>query len=308
MRGGLPIAVRRRLDPAERYGLRVTLFAIAVVLVAVPFSYLLIEVLRDGPFTAFDRDTATKLHDQVRGREGLIAFLKVVSFLGKPLLLGVAVAAGSVFVVSRGRKRLALYLVVTAIGGGLVDSAVKVLVNRSRPEIDDPFIHAFGKSFPSGHAMSSVVTYGALLLVLLPALRRRGRVLAYVTTLVLIIAIGLSRLMLGVHYVSDVLGGWALGLAWLVASTAAFSIWRQEQGKPPVDPAQGVEPEAGAALKGDTDTPGESGGDGVEHLAEGGQLVRAGTGGAGLQAGQGHWRLTTQRDRSPGVVENSVEG
>jgi undecaprenyl-diphosphatase len=284
--------------------LRLTLFGLAVVLVAVPFSYLLLEVLRNGPFTAFDRDTATRLHEQVRGRDGLVAFLKLVSFLGKPLLLGVAVAVGSVFVIARGRKRLALYLIVTAIGGGLVDTAVKVIVNRPRPEIDEPLIHAFGKSFPSGHAMSSVVTYGALLLVLLPALRRRGRLVAYVSTAVLILAIGLSRLMLGVHYVSDVLGGWALGLAWLVAATAAFSIWRQEQGKPPVHPTEGVEPEAGPALRGEEG----SGGDGLEDLPEGRHLIPAGSLPAHLQAGERDRRLSTQPDRPAGVVDHTIEG
>jgi undecaprenyl-diphosphatase len=66
--------------------------------------------------------------------------------------------------------------------------------------------------------------------------------------MVLVAAIGVSRLALGVHYITDVVGGFILGLAWLTASTAAFSIWRKERGRKPVDPLRGLEPEAKRTL------------------------------------------------------------
>jgi undecaprenyl-diphosphatase len=249
MRLDLPQRLRNRLDPASRYGLRLTLFAVATVLVAVPFSYLLLQVLSKGPVTRFDRDTAVHLHDVIAKHPAAVDALRAITLLGKPLWLGIAIAIGAVYVWSRGHRRLALYLVVTAIGGGLVDSAVKILVDRPRPEIDQPLAYAFGKSFPSGHAMSSTVTYGALLLVFLPALTRRQRLVAVPATVMLLLLIGLSRLLLGVHFVSDVIAGYVLGLAWLLAATAAFSIWRREEGKPPVHPTEGLEPEAAADLR-----------------------------------------------------------
>jgi undecaprenyl-diphosphatase len=249
MRAGLPAVIRHRLDPQARYGLRVTLFGLAVVLVTVPFAYLLFEVLAEGPLTRIDGDIADSLNHWVHRRQTLLHVLEGVSWLGKPLWLGIAVGAASIYVYRHGRRRLAVYLAVTVIGGGLVDTAVKLAVDRPRPLVDHPIHTAWGKSFPSGHSMSSTVTYGALLLVFLPVLSRRLRPVAFAGGCLLVLAIGTSRLLLGVHFVTDVVGGYVLGLAWLFASTAAFSIWRQETGKPPVHPVQGVEPEAAEDLK-----------------------------------------------------------
>lgn len=246
----LPRSLLRRLDPTQRFELRLVLFAVALVLVAVPFSYLLFEVVRGGPLTEFDETTANNLHRWVitSGPAPFVEVLHAVSVLGKPLLLGVCIAGGAAFVFWRGRTRLALFLVFTAIGGGLVDSAVKILVDRPRPVVEEPLAHAFGKSFPSGHAMSSTVTYGALLLVFLPIVPRRWRWLAIAATVGLAGSIGLSRLFLGLHFVSDVVAGHILGLAWLSGSVALFNLWRIERGAPPVEVAEGLEPEAAADL------------------------------------------------------------
>jgi undecaprenyl-diphosphatase len=126
---------------------------------------------------------------------------------------------------------------------------VKLAVNRPRPSLEFPIATAFGKSFPSGHAMSSVVVYGSLLLVFLPVMNKVWRRRMFAGFVVLMLVIGFTRLALGVHYLTDVLGGYVLGLAWLAASTAAFSIWRVERGQAPVEPAEGLEPEAADDLR-----------------------------------------------------------
>jgi undecaprenyl-diphosphatase len=77
----------------------------------------------------------------------------------------------------------------------------------------------------------------------MPLIPRRWRVPAVVAYFVWVSLTGLSRLSLGVHYVSDVLGGFTLGLAWLLAGTAAFRIWRREEGRKPVEVLEGAEPE-----------------------------------------------------------------
>jgi undecaprenyl-diphosphatase len=91
--------------------------------------------------------------------------------------------------------------------------------------------------------MLATYGYGSLLLAFLPlapARLHRPLIGVWLATVALV---AFARLGLGVHYISDVLGGFVLGLAWLVAMTAAFSVWRVERGRPAVEPTEGLEPE-----------------------------------------------------------------
>jgi undecaprenyl-diphosphatase len=103
-------------------------------------------------------------------------------------------------------------------------------------------------SFPSGHAQSAVVAYSVLLLLFWPVLRGAWRPLTVVLAALMVLGIGLSRVALSVHYVSDVLAGYSLGAAWVVAMTAVFSAWRRERGRPGVDPGEGLGPEQAPRL------------------------------------------------------------
>jgi membrane-associated phospholipid phosphatase len=239
----------RRLDPTKRYGLRVTLFAIAVILVLGPFGILVREVTRDGSLTELDLSAAKGLHEVVLESEELVIVLEGISFIGSPpwfyLLLGGAI----IYFWLKRRRRLAAFIAVTGLMGGVVDTAVKVWVDRPRPVLEDPVATAPANSFPSGHTMMATIGYGVLLLVFLPLIPRRWRVPLVIGAVLLIGIIGFARLALGVHFITDVVGGFILGLAWLAASTAAFSIWRTEEGKAPVEPLEGVEPEAVKSLK-----------------------------------------------------------
>lgn len=243
------MGVSRKLGPLAKYELRLLLFVAAFGLVAVPFAFLLQQVLSDGPVTSFDREGAQWLNDRFYGHGGAIGALHVISFTGKPIFLFPAVGIPALWILRRGGRKLAIFLAVTCLGGGLVDTIVKVVVGRHRPEVDHPIITAFGKSFPSGHSMQAVVCYGALLLVFLPLIPANRRTLAIGATATWALLIGLSRLALGVHYVSDVLGGFVLGAAWLAASVASFQIWREDRGKRPTEPlTEGVEPEESTQL------------------------------------------------------------
>jgi len=240
----LPEGVARKLGPLARYELRALLFGLALALVGVPFGILLHQVATRGPLTGLDEDGARWLNSQLHDHEAVITVLEAISFTGKPIFLLFAVGLPAAWVLHRGGHKLVVFLLVTSLGGGAIDTIVKVAVARPRPVVDEPILTAFGKSFPSGHSMQAVVCYGALLLVFLPLVEGRRRTAAVAGTIMVIVLIGVSRLTLGVHYVSDVLGGYVLGAAWLVASVAAFEIWREDRGRRPTRPLEeGVEPE-----------------------------------------------------------------
>jgi membrane-associated phospholipid phosphatase len=116
-----------------------------------------------------------------------------------------------------------VYVAVTASLGGLANSTLKELIGRARPVVEHPVATASGKSFPSGHAMSSTVIYGVLLVVFLPMIAKRWQRPTIATTAVLVLAIGLSRVALGVHFPSDVIAGHLFGVGLVVGSTALFS-------------------------------------------------------------------------------------
>lgn len=223
--------------------MRVSLFAAALIVVAVPFGFLLDQVVRDGPFLEVDTWAAGHLHEVVRESPAAVDGLQVISALGKPVWLYLLCLPIGLWLLRRRRARLAVYLVATTLLGGVIDTWVKLAVGRDRPSFDSPVATALGKSFPSGHAMVSTVAYGAFLLVFLPVVPPPRRRLVVVMTALLVAGIGFSRLALGVHYVSDVLGGIALGGAWLALSTAAFEIWREDRGLRRTRPlAEGAEP------------------------------------------------------------------
>jgi undecaprenyl-diphosphatase len=119
----------------------------------------------------------------------------------------------------RDRRREAVFVVLAITLAAAVESIVKAAVGRARPVFAHPLSHAAGASFPSGHAITSFVAFG-LLALLVP---RRARLPAALGAVALSALVGFSRIALGVHYVSDVLGAWLLGAAVLVGTEAWFS-------------------------------------------------------------------------------------
>jgi undecaprenyl-diphosphatase len=173
-----------------------------------------------------------------------------VTWLGSSGVLWAVVGVAAVILAIRKRWRLAVYLLVTAAGALVLDPVLKSLVGRLRPVVAHPIAHGTGDSFPSGHSLGSIVCYGAILLVFLPAVRGRWRA-TFITVIVTLIAlIGISRILLGVHYLSDVIGGWAIGITWLGVTAFAFEATRHASGQRVTDPiTEGLEPEARSDLQ-----------------------------------------------------------
>ncbi|MEV1289564.1 phosphatase PAP2 family protein [Micromonospora sp. NPDC049679] len=218
----------------------------AVGAAGVGFGVLLMLVrFHFTPLYTFDQGVAEWLNEQIAPHHPLVTVLQAVSSLGgRPIMIWL-VGAAVVGLFIRRQPRLAIYLIVTGIGALLLDPSLKLLVGRLRPIVEVPVLHAPGNSFPSGHALGSMVVYGALLLVFLPALGRRSRGFAAALVATVVVAVGFTRIALGVHFVSDVLGGWLVGVAWLGVTAYAFRLWRREAGRPLPPITEGLEPEAG---------------------------------------------------------------
>lgn len=183
------------------------------------------------------------MHRAALAAPWLVDLARGFTFLGNTATRLVVTSIVVAVLLARRAWRLALYLGATAWLGSGLNTLIKTAVERARPTLADPVATAGGASFPSGHAMGSMVVFGALLLVVLPALRPAGRTWAWALTVVVIVGVGASRVVLGVHYPSDVFGAWLLGLTWLAVATAVFNVFRAETGQRPVRPvSEGVAP------------------------------------------------------------------
>jgi undecaprenyl-diphosphatase len=221
-------------DPDARFGARTLLAALAIALVMIPFGLLLFFVQdKWRPLLRVDAGARDDLHAYAVGHVWFVTAMRTLSTIGSAAVYVPLFAAIAAWLTWRGRRRLAVFVLVTVAGGSLLNTLVKLAVERSRPVLPDPVAHASGMSFPSGHAQSAVVAWTLLLLVFLPRLRRPWRRVAVAVAVLMVLAVGFSRVSLGVHYVSDVLAGYALGGAWVAAMTAAFHAWRQERAAVP---------------------------------------------------------------------------
>ncbi|MGW2622761.1 phosphatase PAP2 family protein [Micromonospora taraxaci] len=236
----------RRLDPDHSLGLRLTLASAAAFLVLVPFALLTLLVLGAwAPLHRLDTAVTDALHGYAQDHRGWVALMRIWTEVFAPMPLRAVALLLVVWLLRRGARRLALWAATTMVVGGLVGPLLKLLVGRDRPELLDPVARAAGYSFPSGHALNATLAAGVLLLVLLPYVGRgAARVALWVAAVLLTVLTGLSRVALGVHFTSDVLGGWLLGVAVVAATTAAFTSWRAHNGLRPVRPTRdGVAPE-----------------------------------------------------------------
>lgn len=231
--------------PVRHFAARSVVGLAVVVALGVAFGILLLLVrFHWGPLQNADTHADNGVNAYVSRHKALVGVFQSISSLGGPLTLTVLTILAVILMLIRRRPRLALYLAVAGIGAALLDPSLKMLVGRLRPVVHLPVASAPGNSFPSGHALGSMIVYGALLLVFLPAVGRRWRPVLIGLAALIVFAIGFSRVGLGVHYISDVIGGWLLGAAWVAVTAYAFRIWRREAGHPTPPIREGLEPEA----------------------------------------------------------------
>ncbi len=146
----------------------------------------------------------------------LTSAMRTVSDLGGGAAMTLVALTVSVALLWFGHRLPALFVVVAGIGGSWLSYLGKRSVGRARPPVADHLVEVTNPAFPSGHSLGSFVVVGAVTIVVVSLLRtRRARLAVAIPAAIFVLAVGLSRLYLGVHWTTDVLGGWLLGALWL---------------------------------------------------------------------------------------------
>lgn len=236
--------VRDRFDAEALAGLALTLAFAALVLCGVIVSILAILVRRNELLSGIDSSAADWSHrnDGEMTRRILEAVTWTASTTGAICIATIAAAAEWLRVRSRW---IPVFLVVVTVGDSIATNLVKGVVDRARPALE-PAAATLGPSFPSGHSSMAAAMFAAI--ALLAGRRRSPRARALLAGLAvgLAVAVASSRVLLDLHWASDVVAGLAFGWGWFLLCAAAFGGWLLRLGAP-VEQAAALQRGAGQA-------------------------------------------------------------
>jgi undecaprenyl-diphosphatase len=192
------------------------IFLLSGTAIAILFTWVFSEIaerVRAGTTQGFD-DAVMRWMAAHQTKVLQTAMLEITS-LGTGTVVGMIVFIAGMFLWLNQHKHSAILLIAATLGGMVLDNLLKIGFNRPRPHVFQWGTYAVSSSFPSGHAMSSVIVYGTVA-YLAARLQQNvaSRILTMTFAAVMIVLICASRLYLGVHYPSDVLAGVIVGLAW----------------------------------------------------------------------------------------------
>lgn len=182
------------------------------------FLVLLNRVLAGG-IMALDRAAIELMVEHVRSA-WLTPVMEAVSFMVTPIPLIACIFAISLGARARGHKGVGLFCAVNLACSTALNQMLKFAIRRPRPDISLRLVDIGGFSFPSGHSMAAMAFFGLLAWLVWRYVRdRRLRAVLCVALVLMVVAVGFSRIYLGVHYASDVIGGFCASLAWLTVYT-----------------------------------------------------------------------------------------
>ena len=167
-----------------------------------------------NPFAGIDHGAALWFHAHLT--PALVSVLRGITEFGSSEWIAIVLAVAVLFFIFKRWWPSLLMVVVAVPGGMLLNEYVKILVHRHRPFEDGWFVDWSGYSFASGHTIGATLLYGQIALFLIPVFQsRRGRVLLFSAASFVVVLVGFSRIALGAHYLTDVLGGMFFGMMWL---------------------------------------------------------------------------------------------
>lgn len=221
---------RTRMGPLQAYLPTIVILAIGIVItlmIGEDFIELAVLLRQESPLMLDFDQSVYRWAASMRSNPATMFFV-AFTHLGGPIGLAVLALGVAALLFIRGHRGLAWYVAITGCGGGLMNLLLKGLFERARPDLAEALRQAHGYSFPSGHAMGSMIVLGSLAYVMARAWgpwRLRSATIALLIASIL--TVGLSRVYLGVHWISDIGAGFAAGFVWLVVATVAFeAFWR----------------------------------------------------------------------------------
>jgi membrane-associated phospholipid phosphatase len=182
-----------------------------------------------GLVVSFDDNVSRWVAENLPGSIESIA--RVVTWIGGVIGSSAVTVVAVVLLWRASRRADALFVAAAFVGISVLVPILKAVYERARPDLATvPLPHSY--SFPSGHAATAVVLYGALGVLLAERASSRLRAAGWLAGAALLaLAIGTSRVLLNVHFVSDVAAGFAVGLAWLCCCLIVRDVLRGEQGE-----------------------------------------------------------------------------
>jgi undecaprenyl-diphosphatase len=215
----------RRLSSEEYLGLHLTVGLLVCLFLVGAFGFLAHAVVGEQALTDIDRQIGLRLQAEretaPRVRHTFIVLTEIGS---SEAMTGLTVLVALALLMRR-RRLLTIVWLIALIGTAVLNQGLKAVFERPRPDFPDPVIMEHSNSFPSGHSMGAVVAFGLLAYFLLLALTdRREKVGVVLVAAALALAIGFSRVYLGAHYFSDVVGGFAIGGAWLSVCISSIEV------------------------------------------------------------------------------------
>jgi undecaprenyl-diphosphatase len=222
--------LQARLSPEGYLGLHLTVGLLVILITGWWFADIAEDMSREAATRLLDDNTTAWF--QAHATPLLTRTARVVTFLGSVgFVTGASLLLAGILAFRRSFYRL-LGLALTMGGGSLLNILLKHFFHRQRPVLENPLVTLSSYGFPSGHTMGSTLFYGTIAILVAHSLRNwRLQVLSFCIAAAVVVLIGISRIYLGAHYLTDVLGAIAVGLAWLSFCWTGVETLRRWRGR-----------------------------------------------------------------------------
>ena len=220
--------LRNRLSPKGTLGLHLTIGLLVMILGAWAFSEISEEIGPGTDWHAFDQRVTAWFG--AHAHPTLTAVAHAITRCGSVAFLAVVSVAFAIYFFTRRAWNRLLELAVTMLGGSLLNIVLKHFFQRQRPVLENPLVTLSSYGFPSGHTMGATLLYGLLALIAARFIRSAsGRAAVFSLAIVAITVIGITRIYLGAHYLTDVIAAIAAGSAWLAVCWTTAETFRKRQ-------------------------------------------------------------------------------